>query len=209
MGTYFTTTTKTSSTSHSLNNQSRQNAEGSRSHQAHEAQHRAGRHRREEGGVPRRVHQAAVGLHQEAQPAGPREQAVLHPRQEDGKGVRRRPHPRLRHGQVPLRPPLLIYFPFLLPKKPNETKFYQTRLQFFLVYKRYTTFMPDPTNSPLPSSNSPSLLEMPSPRTGVDDGAFFKAARRTAIETGLFSGRRLWRSPTSSKCRPPSKYYQD
>merc|ERR1712066_502741 len=134
MGTYFTTTTKTSSTSHSLNNR-RQNAERSRSHQAHEAQHRAGRHRREEGGVPRRVHQAAVGLHQEAQPAGPREQAVLHPRQEDGKGVRRRPHPRLRHGQVPLSPPLLIYFPFLLPKKPNETKFYQTRLQFSLVYK--------------------------------------------------------------------------
>merc|ERR1712165_564688 len=132
MGTYFTTTTKTSSTSHSLNNR-RQNAEGSRSHQAHEAQHRAGRHRREEGGVPRRVHQ-------EAQPAGPREQAVLHPRQEDGKGVRRRPHPRLRHGQVPLCPPLLIYFPFLLPKKPNETKFYQTRLQFPLCTKRYTTF---------------------------------------------------------------------
>merc|ERR1711974_306382 len=40
---------------------------------------------------------------------------------------------------------------------------------------------------PLPSSKS-SLLEMPSPRTGVDDGAFFKAARRTAIECGLFSG---------------------
>merc|ERR1712186_296267 len=39
---------------HTLNNR-RQNAEGSRSHQAHEAQHRAGRHRRKEGGVPRRV----------------------------------------------------------------------------------------------------------------------------------------------------------
>merc|ERR1711981_1465565 len=43
-------------------------------------------------------------------------------------------------------------------------------------------------DSPLPPSNSPSLLEMPSPRTGVDDGAFFKAARRTAIEAGLFAG---------------------
>merc|ERR1739840_34532 len=60
---------------------------------------------------------------------------------------------------------------------------------------------------------TPSLLEMPSPRTGVDDGAFFKAARRTAIECGLFSGGggggMCRRSPTSSKCRPPSKYYQD
>merc|ERR1712154_253491 len=153
MGTYFTTTTKTSSTSHSLNNR-RQNAEGSRSHQAHEAQHRAGRHRREEGGVPRRVHQAAVGLHQEAQPAGPREQAVLHPRQEDGKGVRRRPHPRLRHGQVPLCPPLLISLSSF-PKNQMKRNF--TRPDFsFLVYKRYTTFMPDPTNNcpPPPPSNS-------------------------------------------------------
>merc|ERR1712066_1125227 len=191
MGTYFTTTTKTSSTSHSLNNR-RQNAERSRSHQAHEAQHRAGRHRREEGGVPRRVHQAAVGLHQEAQPAGPREQAVLHPRQEDGKGVRRRPHPRLRHGQVPLRPPLLIYFPFLLPKKPNERNFTRPDFSFPCVQNDIQHSCPiRPTIDsplPLPSSNSPSLLEMFSPKTGVDDGAFFKAARRTAIECGLFSG---------------------
>merc|ERR1712061_728586 len=208
MGTYFTTTTKTSSTSHSLNNR-RQNAEGSRSHQAHEAQHRAGRHRREEGGVPRRVHQAAVGLHQEAQPAGPREQAVLHPRQEDGKGVRRRPHPRLRHGQVPLCPPLLTYFPFLLPKKPNETNFTRPDFSFPCVQNDIQHSGPiRPTiDSPLPPSNSPSLLEMTSPRTGPDDGAFFKAARRTAIETGLFSGGggQDRRSPTSSKCRPPSK----
>merc|ERR1739844_772110 len=110
MGTYFTTTTKTSSTSHSLNNR-RQNAERSRTHQAHEAQHRAGRHRREEGGVPRRVHQAAVGLHQEAQPAGPREQAVLHPRQEDGKGVLRSP---LENGITPPDP--------TLPPPPSHSK---------------------------------------------------------------------------------------
>merc|ERR1711934_552360 len=51
-------------------------------------------------------------------------------------------------------------------------------------------------DSPLPSSNSLSLGDAQPEDRGVDDGAFFKAARRTAIETGLFSGRRLWRSPT-------------
>merc|ERR1712038_114415 len=208
MGTYFTTTTKTSSTSHSLNNR-RQNAEGSRSHQAHEAQHRAGRHRREEGGVPRRVHQAAVGLHQEAQPAGPREQAVPHPRQEDGKGVRRRPHPRLRHGQVPLRAPLLISLSSF-PKNQMKEILPDPTSVFPCVQTIYNIHARSDQQLTLPSHHrTPSFLEMPSPRTGVDDGAFFKAARRTAIETGLFSGRRLWRSPTSSKCRPPSKYYQD
>merc|ERR1712001_631667 len=83
-------------------------------------------------------------------------------------------------------------FPFLLPQKPNETKFYQTRLQFPLCTNDIQHSCPiRPTiDSPLPSLHrNPSLLEMPSPRTGVDDGAFFKAARRTAIETGLFSGR--------------------
>merc|ERR1711981_385862 len=157
MGTYLTTTTKNSFSSTTTSH--RQDAEGSRSDQAHEAQPRAGRHRRQEGGVARRVHQAAVGLHQEAQPAGPREQAVLHPRQEDGKGVRRRPHPRLRHGQVPLCPPLLIYFPFLLPKKPNETKFYQTRLQFFLVYK--TIYNIHARSDQQLTSPSPPSIELP------------------------------------------------
>lgn len=33
------------------------------------------------------VHQAVVGLHQEEQPPGPGEQAVLHTRQEDGQGI--------------------------------------------------------------------------------------------------------------------------
>merc|ERR1711936_448240 len=158
MGTYFTTTTKTSSTSHSLNNR-RQNAEGSRSRQAHEAQHRAGRHRREEGGVPRRVHQAAVGLHQEAQPAGPREQAVLHPRQEDGKGVRRRPHPRLRHGQVPLSPPLLISLSSF-PKNQMKRNFTRPDFSFSLCTNDIQHSCPiRPTiDSPsLPSSNSLSL----------------------------------------------------
>merc|ERR1711974_198382 len=46
--------------------------------------------RRQEGGFQGRVHQATVGLHQEAEPAGPREQAVLQPRQEDGQDLRQR-----------------------------------------------------------------------------------------------------------------------
>merc|ERR1739842_20069 len=143
---------------------SHQNAEGSRTHQAHEAQRRAGRHRREEGGVEGRVHQAAVGLH-----------------------LRRRPHPRLRHGQVPFRPPLLISQPFILPKK-NQMKIYP-----------HPTFVSLRTNdlhiiySPIrPTFNYPEVhkttqvppspnWKMPNPKTGVDDGAFFKAARRTAI----------------------------
>merc|ERR1711974_309903 len=133
-------TTKTSSTSHSLNNR-RQNAEGSRSHQAHEAQHRAGRHRREEGGVPRRVHQAAVGLHQEAQPAGPREQAVLHPRQEDGKELSL-------SWRCPARGPELTTEPFS------------------------------------------RLRDEPRSRLAFSRGGDFGDP------------------PTSSKCRPPSKYYQ-
>ncbi len=33
------------------------------------------------------MHQAVVGLHQEEQPPGPGEQAVLHTRQEDGQGI--------------------------------------------------------------------------------------------------------------------------
>merc|ERR1712111_138575 len=80
-----------------------QNAQGSRTHQTHEAQHRAGRHRWQEGGQPCRMHQAIVGLHQEEQPPRPREQTILRARQEDGQGLRKRPHQGFRHGQVPLR----------------------------------------------------------------------------------------------------------
>merc|ERR1712141_303851 len=86
---------------------SRQDAQGIRFDQAHEALRRAGRHRRQEGGVPRRMHQAAVGLPEEEQPPGPREQAVLHPRQEDGQDLRPRSHQGLRHGQVPHPPPVV------------------------------------------------------------------------------------------------------
>ena len=41
-----------------------------RSHRTQEAQPRAGRHRREEGGVARRAHEAPLGVHQEEQSAG-------------------------------------------------------------------------------------------------------------------------------------------
>merc|ERR1739842_131090 len=164
-----------------------QNAEGSRTHQAHEAQRRAGRHRREEGGVEGRVHQAAVGLHQEAQPAGPRKQAVLHPRQEDGQGLRRRPHPRLRHGQVSFRPPLLIS-PTFPPSQKNQMKIYphptfvslRTNDLHIIYSPIRPTFNYPKVHKPTQVPPSPNW-KMPNPMTGVDDGAFFKAARRTAI----------------------------
>merc|ERR1711971_273231 len=114
MGTYFTTTTKTFQPITKL---SHQNAEGSRTHQAHEAQRRAGRHRREEGGVEGRVHQAAVGLHQEAQPAGPRTSSTSPP-------TRRWPRSSATTASAPSAwpssfPPTSPNFPqpFLLPKK--------------------------------------------------------------------------------------------
>ena len=49
------------------------------------------------------MHQASLGLPQEEQFARPREQAILHPRQEDGQGFRLRSYPCFWHGQVPLR----------------------------------------------------------------------------------------------------------
>merc|ERR1712156_1298926 len=54
-----------------------------------------------------RHHEAPLGLHQEEQPAGSRQQAVLHPRQEDGQGLRLGQDARLRHGQAHRSPPLL------------------------------------------------------------------------------------------------------
>merc|ERR1712117_454478 len=78
-----------------------------RSHRTQEAQRWARRHRRQEAGLPRRAHEAPLGLHQEEQPPGPRQQAVLHPRQEDGQGLWLGEDARLRHGQVHWTPPLL------------------------------------------------------------------------------------------------------
>merc|ERR1712158_295399 len=89
-----------------LSNSNRHNA-WRRTHRTQEAQPRARRHRRQEGGVPRRAHEASLGLHQEEQPAGSRQQAVLHPRQEDGQGLRLVQDARLRHGQAHRAPPIL------------------------------------------------------------------------------------------------------
>merc|ERR1712154_392052 len=94
-----------------------------------------------------------------------------------------------------------------------------------LAYKHHLLCPIRPTTMPHshPSSNSP--LKMPKLRTskgppktskrpqraGVDDGAFFKAARRTGLATSAFSWERelknknhLRRNASSS-----SKYYQD
>ena len=45
--------------------------------------------------------QASLGLLEGAQPPGPREQAVVHPRQDHGPRVRNREDQGLRHVQVP------------------------------------------------------------------------------------------------------------
>jgi hypothetical protein len=52
-----------------------------------------------------------VGLPEVAQPAGPRQQAVLHPRQADGPRLRHREDQGLRHGQVPQGAPQLEIYP--------------------------------------------------------------------------------------------------
>merc|ERR1711971_1262770 len=78
-----------------------------RTHRTQEAQRWARRRRRQEDGVPRRAHEAPLGLHQEEQPPGPRQQAVLRPRQEDGQGLWLREDARLRHGQAHRPPPIL------------------------------------------------------------------------------------------------------
>merc|ERR1711979_21276 len=83
------------------------------------------------------------------------------------------------------------------------------------AYKRYTSFiMPHPTNNhaPLPSFIKLSLEDAKAEdiqgaskdlqRAGVDDGAFFKAARRTGLDVrSAFSGEReSWKKEPSSKC---------
>merc|ERR1711971_1403344 len=97
-----------------------------RTHRTQEAQPRARRRRRQEDGVPRRAHEASLGLHQEEQPPGPRQQAVLRPRQEDGQGLRLREDAWLRHGQAHRPPPILssrerptVYSAFLYYKYKN------------------------------------------------------------------------------------------
>ena len=52
-----------------------------------------------------------MGLPEVAQPAGPRKQAVFHPRQADGPRLRHREDQGLRHGQVPQGAPQLEIYP--------------------------------------------------------------------------------------------------
>ena len=116
-------------------------------------------------------------------------------------GLRRRPDPCLRHGQVPLRSPLVSSSLLTSPNFPtdstlssfpkNQMKLKQTSLTSLCTNDTHHSSLllirptilgkrinsPDPTMPPPP----PSPLKMPNPRTGVDDGAFFKAARRTTI----------------------------
>merc|ERR1712156_1115355 len=90
------------------NPQKNQNAQRRRTYQTHEAQRGPCCHRWQEGSQPCRMHQRIVGLPQEKQLAGSRQQAVLHPRQKDGKGFRYRPHSCFWNGQVLVRTPSII-----------------------------------------------------------------------------------------------------
>merc|ERR1712156_810398 len=90
------------------NPQKNQNAQRRRTYQTHEAQRGPCCHRWQEGSQPCRMHQRIVGLPQEKQLAGFRQQAVLHPRQKDGKGFRYRPHSCFWYGQVLVRTPFII-----------------------------------------------------------------------------------------------------
>jgi len=56
------------------------------------------------------MHQTTLGIHQEEQSPGPRKQTILQPRQENGKGFWKRPHPCLRYGQVPFRSLVLNFW---------------------------------------------------------------------------------------------------
>merc|ERR1712156_641499 len=105
---------------------------------------------------------------------------------------------------------------FLTPK--NQMKFKSTPTSVSIAYKRHTSFiMPHPTNNHAPL---PSFLELfledakaedvqrplwppyDLQRAGVDDGAFFKAARRTGLDApSAFSREReSWKKEPSSKC---------
>merc|ERR1712088_786369 len=61
---------------------------------------------------PCRMHQTTLGLLEKEQPPRSRKQTILHPRQEDGQGLRQRQNPCLWNGQVPLRPFVLNYYIF-------------------------------------------------------------------------------------------------
>merc|ERR1711971_1133340 len=128
MGTAIPTVNGVRSQSDLCSNLTLQNA-WRRTHRTQEAQRWARRRRRQEDGVPRRAHEAPLGLHQEEQPPGPRQQAVLRPRQGDGQGLRLREDARLRHGQAHRPPPILssrerptVYSAFLYYKCKKKKK---------------------------------------------------------------------------------------
>merc|ERR1711973_372018 len=88
-----------------------QHAQGKRSHQTSQPQRGSRRpHRRQEGreAEPSRGGEEVVGLHQGEEAAGPREQAVLQTRQEDGTYLRQGQGEGLRYGQVFEDPPDLL-----------------------------------------------------------------------------------------------------
>merc|ERR1711915_267002 len=91
----------------------RHHAQGKRTHQASEDLQGAGGHAGREGGrhvEQTRGRQARLGHDQGEEAAGPREQAVLQPRQEDAAHLRQREGQGLRHGQAPEGSPWLEAF---------------------------------------------------------------------------------------------------
>ena len=88
-----------------------QHAEGKWPHQASEAQHGAGLSDRSQEGrevVQAGGGQAAVGLHQGEEAAGPNKQTVLRARQGDGAHLWKGKDSGIRHGEIPQKPPHLI-----------------------------------------------------------------------------------------------------
>merc|ERR1712014_554363 len=86
---------------------------------------------------PARAHEAPVGLHQEEQPPGPRQQAVLHPRQEDGQGLRLGEDARLRHGQAHRPPSILRRL-----MNPDDVTYHHA-CSIFIPSTKYKTYLAD------------------------------------------------------------------
>merc|ERR1712142_229589 len=87
------------------------NAQGKRTHEASEPERRPGGPGGGQEGreaEPARGGEAALGLHQGEEAAGPREQAVLLPRREDEAHLHRAQDRGLWHGQAPEGAPLQL-----------------------------------------------------------------------------------------------------
>merc|ERR1712126_13939 len=83
------------------------NAKGRRTDQELRSVCGFGSHCRPYARFPRHCYKAVVGLHKRAQVARPRKQAVFHPGQKNGQGLWRGQNPRVRHGQVSVKTPVL------------------------------------------------------------------------------------------------------